>query len=137
TFPSEDLNDNGILDVGEDNQTINGILDPGNVAAVPRTVITGDDGTVEFDIVYAKNYGGYVDFELTAATNVAGTEFIDSLRDTLPVAASDVNSENKAPPGQVSKWEETTRTLNFGTATETIETTVNISNGTAACDGYF
>jgi hypothetical protein len=101
--PSEDINQNGILDSGED---LNGNdqLTPGNVASVPATVTTGADGTFEFDVIYPMEYGNWVRVRLQASTSVAGTESIDQVNFWLPVAADDLSSTNKAPPGMPSPF---------------------------------
>jgi hypothetical protein len=121
TCPSEDINQNGILDPGED-KNINGILDagedtngngvldigedegdgrltPGNVVAVPFNVITGADGTFEFDVRYAETYANWVRVQLTASTSVSGTESIDSVMFWLPASAADMDDSTEAPPG--------------------------------------
>lgn len=108
--PSEDLNQNGILDSGEDDVPPNGIgngngkLDPGNVASVPSSVTTGSDGTYEFDIIYPKQYANWVKVRLTATTSVAGTESSDSAVFWLPIASDDVSDQNTPPPGMPSPF---------------------------------
>lgn len=96
--PSEDLNENGILDSGED---ANGNLQltPGNVVAVPTSVTTGADGTFEFSIIYAETFANWVRVRLTASTTVAGTESSDTVYFWLPALQSDMSSTNNAPPG--------------------------------------
>ena len=101
---SEDiLNQNGILDAGEDINS-NGVLDPGNVAAVPSTVTTGADGTYEFDILYPREYANWVYVELTASAGSAGTEGTHTVTFWLPIAAEDVNDPTAPPPGLVSPF---------------------------------
>lgn len=96
--PSEDLNENGILDGGEDSNG-NGQLTPGNVVAVPTSVTTGADGTFEFSVIYAETYANWVRVRLTARTTVAGTESSDTVTFWLPASAADMNDTNNAPPG--------------------------------------
>lgn len=96
--PSEDLNENGILDGGEDANG-NGQLTPGNVVAVPSSVTTGADGTFEFSVIYAETYANWVRVRLTASTTVAGTESSDTVVFWLPASAADMNNTNNAPPG--------------------------------------
>lgn len=96
--PSEDLNENGILDTGEDANG-NGQLTPGNVVAVPSSVTTGADGTFEFSVIYAETYANWVRVRLTASTTVAGTESSDTVVFWLPASAADMNNTTNAPPG--------------------------------------
>ena len=98
TCPSEDLNENGILDSGED---ANGNLQltPGNVVAIPSSVTTGVDGTFEFSIIYAETFANWVRVRLTASTTVAGTESSDTVFFWLPALASDMSDSTEAPPG--------------------------------------
>ncbi len=98
TCPNEDVNENGILDPGEDINS-NGTLEPGNIAAAPASVITGADGTFEFDILYAREYAEWVEVRLTASTQVAGTESSDTVVFWLPIAAEDTNDTETALPG--------------------------------------
>jgi hypothetical protein len=95
--PSEDLNENGILDGGEDANG-NSQLTPGNVVAVPSSVTTGADGTFEFSVIYAETYANWVRVRLTASTTVAGTESSDSVVFWLPASSDDMDT-NDAPPG--------------------------------------
>ncbi len=96
---SEDLgSDNGILDPDEDENS-NGVLDPGNVVAVPTTVTTDENGTGLFNLTYGQEFGLWTEVRLTASTEVNGTESIDTEIFTLTVAADDVNSSDSPPPG--------------------------------------
>jgi hypothetical protein len=89
---------NGILDVDEDRND-SGELEPGNVATVPTSVVTGDDGIAEFIIDYAQDYANWVTVELEARTTVAGSESSATRIFTLPVLAADVTDRNVSPPG--------------------------------------
>ncbi len=103
--PNEDLNMNGILDNGEDDNS-DGQLTPGNTASVPGTVTTGADGTFEFTVTYPRQFANWVRVSLTATTSVDGTESRDSERFWLSVAASDVSNQNTLPPGYISPFGE-------------------------------
>jgi hypothetical protein len=95
---------NGVLDNGED---LNGDNDltPGNVTSVPvDEVTTGADGTVQFSIIYPKEFANWVYVRLTATTTVQGTESHDEVEFWLPVLADDVKDEDTPPPGQVSPF---------------------------------
>ncbi len=103
TYMNEDRNRNGILDSGEDgwipteldepgffepgisSYPLNGILDPGNVASIPAEVITDENGLALFKIVYAKAFGIWTDVEISASTEVQGSETKSRIpRLTLP-----------------------------------------------------
>jgi hypothetical protein len=53
--------------------TGNGRLDPGAVASVDSTVTTGANGMGVFNVYYPKSFGQWVDVEITATTDVTGT----------------------------------------------------------------
>ncbi len=103
TCPSEDTNENGILDSGEDTNG-NGTLEPGNIASVPDSVTTGADGTVEFGIVYPREYAQWVYVRLTASTGVAGTESTHTVKFWLEISAADTDNTDVAPPGETSPF---------------------------------
>jgi len=78
TYANEDTNRNGILDPGEDASSgafANGRLDPGNVATLPASIMTDENGFAGFSVIYAKSFANWVDVELSATTNVSGTEY--------------------------------------------------------------
>jgi hypothetical protein len=89
---------NGILDDDEDLND-SGELEPGNVATVPTSVVTGDDGIAEIVIDYAQDHANWVTVELEARTTVAGSESSATRIFTLPVLAADVTDRNVTPPG--------------------------------------
>ena len=100
-IPSTALN--GVLDANEDENT-NGVLDPGNVASVPGTVITDETGFALIPVVFAKQYASWVDVKLRASTQVAGSEGADEVEFTLPVLFDDINSLDKPVPGATSPF---------------------------------
>jgi hypothetical protein len=100
--PGEDLNGNGTLDAGED--IGDGQLTPGNVVSVPTTVTTGADGTIEFSVIYPKQFANWVRIRLTATTSVAGTESSDNAVFWLPIATADLTDKDTAPPGTPSPF---------------------------------
>lgn len=53
--------------------TGNGRLDPGAVASIDSAVITAADGMGVFNVYYPKSFGNWVDVEITATTDVTGT----------------------------------------------------------------
>ena len=101
---NEDVNENGILDPGEDTNG-NSKLDPGNVVSAPaEPVVTGSDGSAQFDLVYAEDFADWTTVKLTATDEVSGTEATHTVIFTLPVSANDVSNENIAPPGLISPF---------------------------------
>ena len=94
---------NGQLDPGED-ENGDGSLTPGNVASVPGTVTTGEDGFADISIVYAKDFASWTNVRLRASAQVSGTEGFDEVEFTLPVLLSDVNSLTAAAPGMTSPF---------------------------------
>ena len=95
---AEDVNNNGILDDGEDLNG-NGQLDPTNSVALPQpgTLRTDENGIVNFGISYPKDQCSWVEIKLTATTSVQGTESSTSRKFVLPCVATDL--ESPAPPG--------------------------------------
>ena len=78
TFDNEDANRNLILDAGEDigPGAPDGELTPPSSAAgsVPRTVETDENGVANFNLVYLKASAAWIEIEITASTEVLGTE---------------------------------------------------------------
>lgn len=95
--PNEDLNIDGILDLGEDTNQ-NGMLTPGNVVTVLGEVTTDELGQAVIDIRYAQSFATWVNVNLVVSAKVSGTESSAQTRFTLPVLASDVLNENVPPP---------------------------------------
>jgi hypothetical protein len=125
--PNEDLNQNGILDPGEDGVALtsaqisagwtfnpygnqDGKLEPGNVAAVAGAVndavTTANGGIAEFSVTYPQDHALWVQVTLTASTTVAGTQAQTSMTFWLPMLASDIASSGggATPPGVVSPY---------------------------------
>ncbi|MHB1591515.1 MAG: Ig-like domain-containing protein [Sulfuricella sp.] len=102
-FNNEDVNENLILDPGEDIDGPGGIASPtyygtpdgvlwppsSSAGSVPATVTTGADGTATFDWVYLKDYSNWVGARLRARTTVQGTEATTETVMTLAPAAAD------------------------------------------------
>ena len=89
---NEDVNRNGILDsiLGEDINN-NGSLEPANVVTVDNLEITTDSsGFADFKVVYPVQYAGLIRAEITARTEVAGTESSDTLQFGTSCSAGDV-----------------------------------------------
>ena len=111
--PNEDLNQNGILDPGEDGIALTGAqitagwifnpegnqdgkLEPGNVAAVAGatndTVTTADGGVAAFTVTYPEDHANWVQVTLTATTTVQGTQAQTSMTFWLPILADPTSS---------------------------------------------
>lgn len=67
----------------------NGRLDPGGVATIPTTVTTGALGIAGFEVTYPKSYGGWIDVEITASTQVTGSTSAAKLEAALAVRSGD------------------------------------------------
>ncbi|WP_353570233.1 Ig-like domain-containing protein [Candidatus Albibeggiatoa sp. nov. BB20] len=96
--PNEDVNKNGILDSGEDLNS-NGRLDPGNVLTLDAlTIVTGEgegiaSGYADFKVVYAVSYATWVQAEISARTEVAGSEAISIANFIATCSKADVDNE--------------------------------------------
>lgn len=98
TCDNEDTNRNGIKDPGEDLNG-DGVLQPGNIAAVPSSPPLEPDGSVQFNITYPQDRGNWVQLRLSAIAAVAGTETSENAVFVVPISAPDAVVENGAPPG--------------------------------------
>jgi Bacterial Ig-like domain (group 1) len=100
---NEDINVNGINDTGEDTNG-NGRLDPGNIVSVPSSVTTGADGSADFNLTYAQEYGSWVKLDLTATASVSGTEASHTVPLILPVPAALLENSTTAIPFEFSPF---------------------------------
>ncbi|GAB3680836.1 hypothetical protein GCM10028792_26280 [Salinisphaera aquimarina] len=92
--PSEDINNNGILDADEDDgdgDNGNGTLEPGRVATVPVSPTLDDSGVARFDVTYLSRFAQRVEVELTATAEAAGSEGAESLTFVLDGARAGTN----------------------------------------------
>ena len=104
TCASEDDDNDGILDAGED---ANGSekLEPGLSFSTTPSGKTDSSGVAEISILYPQDRGGWTDVRLTITGIVEGTEgTYTSATFTLPVAASDLTDQNVQPPGVISPY---------------------------------
>lgn len=105
----EDVNRNGVLDPGEDNNG-NGTIEAGNVATVASqstgngTFTTDANGFGIVDVIYPQEFARWVDVTLTAQATVQGTETTATAQFRLPIAASDVTDADSSPPGNPSPF---------------------------------
>jgi len=100
-FPNEDVNENDILDPGEDYDPIDGItayrgkdsITPPHAAAgsLPPTVVTDANGVGSFNLIYLKSFSQWVETRIRAKVVVNGSEFVNELRFDLPAASGDLS----------------------------------------------
>lgn len=101
---NEDLNQNGVLDAGEDTNT-NGQLTPGNpVVIAPGTVTTDAQGRATFALEYGEQYVPWLTANIVARASVGGTESRSVLVHALTGLSSDFSSETVSPAGVVSPF---------------------------------
>jgi hypothetical protein len=101
---NEDIDQDGILDVGEDYND-NNKLDPGIPASVTSSGTTDASGTAIISILYPKDRANWTAVRLTVRAQVAGTESTYQVAPYwLPVLASDISDANTTPPGQFSPY---------------------------------
>lgn len=101
---NEDVNRNGILNVGEDVDG-NSILWPGTPALLTKNSATTDaNGLVTFNVNFGKNYALWVDVNVIARVAVAGTESGRTLSFRLPMLEEDRTKETPAPAAVVSPF---------------------------------
>ncbi|WP_348734572.1 hypothetical protein [Rheinheimera texasensis] len=98
---SEDANNNGILDAGEDISG-DGQLTPLNVAKVEKSVTSGPitsdlSGVATFNLVYPQDYGAWTTVRIIVSGFADGTENVSSRLFTLPVSAEDTGDEKVQP----------------------------------------
>ncbi|MEC9406873.1 MAG: Ig-like domain-containing protein [Pseudomonadota bacterium] len=103
TCDSEDVNENGILNSGEDHNG-SGQLEPNNVATVPNTVELDESGQGFFGISYPQNHSQWTRVRLRATATVSGTETVETVEFFLPGLAEDYTDPEVAPPGQTSPY---------------------------------
>jgi hypothetical protein len=97
TCPNEDIDANGILDEGEDFNN-DGQLTPGNVVSIPSTSTTDVNGQTLVNLLYAKQFGAWVDVDIIAKGESAGSESSESQKYSLVVATEDLSNEASPPP---------------------------------------
>jgi hypothetical protein len=101
---NEDLNSNGLLDLGEDING-NGRLDPFGVASVTASALTGANGVATATITYPKDHATWVEVVLEARAGVVGNDPPnDTLPFFLPGAAPDYSDKTIPPPGVISPY---------------------------------
>ena len=97
TCYNEDVNGNGILDAGEDFNR-DGLLTPGNVASIPSSGTTDNNGQALINVLYAKQFGAWADIDITVKAESAGTESQENQAFSLPVLTEDLKQAGSSPP---------------------------------------
>lgn len=93
---SEDTNRNGIKDDGED-QNGDGMLTPGNVVSVAKTITADANGIAYFTLTYAKEMAGFVEVDVTVSGAAAGSENVTSRLVWLAWNNADTTDESDRP----------------------------------------
>lgn len=84
-YPNEDSNRNLILDTDEDKNEDGQLTPPSSAAGtLPARVVTGENGSVEFMLVYPKISAGWIETEISASTTVLGSETKSTKTFVLP-----------------------------------------------------
>ncbi|MBU1215585.1 MAG: Ig-like domain-containing protein [Gammaproteobacteria bacterium] len=102
-YINEDVNENLILDPGEDIDGPGFVPDgmlwpvPSAAGSVPSTVTTGVDGTATFNWVYLKQYANWLDVRIRVTTQVQGSSSTSSLELPLVPAAIDTVAPCQLP----------------------------------------
>ncbi|WP_338292733.1 hypothetical protein [Planctobacterium marinum] len=93
---NEDIDDDAILDEGEDLNG-DGNLTPGNIVAIQGDVTTDENGQALVALRYPKSFGAWATVNVVASTPVAGSENRTSQFYTLGVSAVDAAVESSPP----------------------------------------
>ena len=103
-FANEDVNRNGILDVGEDSNG-DGRLTPGiPVVISPSNLTTDAVGYAGFKLRYGKNFALWINTEITARAQVGGTESSKLANYFLEMATDDAKVASGSPANQISPF---------------------------------
>ena len=109
-FPNEDVNENLILDPGEDRDGPGGFTNSPGFLGSPDgalwppaasvtaaglnngTIVTGSDGTATFSLIYLKAYANWVSARVRASAPVSGTETVTTYVTQLLPSATDAQT---------------------------------------------
>ncbi|MFA6312561.1 MAG: hypothetical protein WCV99_08425 [Sterolibacterium sp.] len=103
-FPNEDVNENDILDEGEDYDP-NGdgggkdSITPPHASAgtLPPTVVTNANGVGSFNLIYLKSYAHWVESRIRAKVVVNGTESVNEFKFLLIPSFADMSPDCVLP----------------------------------------
>jgi len=102
---NEDVNNNGILDPGEDSAgNNNGVLDPGIPVIVTTNVTTDANGRALVSLTYPRDRANWLDVNLTIRGQASGTESRYTSLVHLMGLSTDYSTQNITPPGQTSPY---------------------------------
>lgn len=101
--PSEDLDDDGWLDEGED-LNASGALEPTHTATVNTKAVTDEGGKATVQVTYPQSQAQWSRVRLVAKISDEGTEYYEATEFTLPVLAADVSTCDLSPPNSVSPY---------------------------------
>ncbi len=101
--PSEDIDNDGNLDIGED-ENGNGVLDPTHDAAVTVAGVTDDQGKLVVEVVYPKSRALWSKQRITSSVVVNGTEYVEHTEFVLPITADDVSDPDLGVPNYLSPY---------------------------------
>jgi len=92
-YANEDTNENLILD-GVEDLNGDGLLTPPSSAAgtLPSTITTDENGAAEFNLIYLKDSAAWIEAEITASTEVLGSEAQSVVTFFLGYAKSDADA---------------------------------------------
>jgi hypothetical protein len=101
---NEDVDGTGIYNSSED-LNANGVLDPGDVAAVsPGSVTTDATGSANINVTYPEDHAEWVQVLLTATATVSGTQTSTTSKFWLPILSTYVTTTTTTPPGVVDPY---------------------------------
>ena len=107
--PNEDVNANGLLDLGEDTNG-DSVLSPGQVASLDPQVngeisLTDEFGETYIDIRYPQDHASWVRYEITATiTTDQNTVVKDIALPWLPVELGELTTQDLPPANENSPW---------------------------------
>jgi hypothetical protein len=103
TCRNEDLNENGVLDAGEDDN-LNGRLDPVIPMNITSSGKTDASGTATISMIYPRDRAYWLDVKFTIRGAVAGSEASYVGYTVLQGLGTDYANSGIAPPGQTSPY---------------------------------
>lgn len=103
TCPSEDLDNDSLLDDGEDFNN-SGFLEPTHAATITGNGTTDESGQLVVNITYPQNHALWNTVKISAQVTVDGTEYTEKVLKTLSATAADLQNEDIAPPNHTSPY---------------------------------
>lgn len=100
---SEDINNNGRLDEGED-VNASTYLEPTHTATINTRAVTDAEGKATVQVTYPQSEALWSRVRLVAQISDDGTEYYESVEFILPILAGDVSSCDVSAPNAVSSY---------------------------------